>query len=63
MFFFKCRRVLISPARIWIVNEQSVLRNVGDNTKSTYTQQAENIDMLYPIVRRNYRVSHDYCFF
>ena len=36
-----------------MVNEQGVLRNVGDNTKSTYTQQAENIDRLYPIVRRN----------
>merc|ERR1719188_1317894 len=49
------RRVLISPARIWMVNEQGVLRNVGDNTKSTYTQQAENIDRLYPIVRRKHR--------
>ena len=47
------RRVMISPSRTWIVNEEGVLRNVGDSTRSTYTYQAENVERLYPIVKRN----------
>ena len=42
------RRVMISPSRTWIVNEESVLKKVEDGSTTSFVEQCENIDKLYP---------------
>ena len=43
----------IAPELVYIVNEEGVLRNEGDGSKSSYKAQAEDIDRLYPPVNRD----------
>ena len=42
------RDAQISRKRTWIVNMDSVLRNVADGDKNSYVYQCEHIDKLYP---------------
>merc|ERR1719186_1663814 len=34
--------------RVWIVNPEGVLKNVGTEEETSYPDQAENVDTLYP---------------
>ena len=36
--------------RTWIVNEESVLRKVEDGSTTSYVEQYENIDEIYPAI-------------
>ena len=40
--------VNISPSRTWIVNKDSILKNVASGAVSSYTYQWEHADELYP---------------
>ena len=42
------RDAQISRKRTWIVNMDSVLRNVADGDTNSYVYQCEHIDKLYP---------------
>ena len=40
--------VRISSSRTWIVNKDSILKNVASGAVSSYTYQWEHVDELYP---------------
>jgi phosphatidate phosphatase PAH1 len=42
----------ISPSKVWIVNEEGVLKNVGTGHATSYSEQAADINRLYPHVER-----------
>ena len=44
------RNAQFTKTHTWIVNEDSVLKNVADGATSSYMYQVENIEELYPSV-------------